>query len=122
MLKTINNNTINKLFNNKCKNEEKNNYKIEKTKKNIKIFNNKDSILLYYLNDYINDSKDIDDAICIVEDDIGSYGICENKEDIEFWTNLNKCIIIYPNNLKDHFKYLKNNKNNLIMFINENNI
>lgn len=122
MIKTINTNIINNLFDQKCKNEEKNNYNIKQTKNNIRIFNDKDSILLYYLDDYINNYKDIDNAINVIEEDIGSHGFCNNDEDIKFWTNLHKCIIIYSNKLEDYFKNLKNKENYLITFINENKI
>lgn len=122
MLKTINKNNINNLFKNQCKKDEKCRYKIEQTKNNIKIFNNKESILLYYLNDYIDNSKDIDNAIDKIEKDIGSYGNCDSKEENSFWKNLNQCIIIYPNNLEDNIKKFINDENLLIMFINEYNI
>lgn len=110
MIKIINNNTINNLYN------------IEQTKNNIKIFNNKESILLYYLDDYVNNHQNVANSINIIEENIGSYGFCENREDIEFWLNLKKCIIIYSNDLNDYVEIFKNKENSLIKFVNENNI
>lgn len=102
------NNNINNLFNKKSKNEEKNVYNIKQTKHNIWIYNDKESILLYYLNYYTDIYDDIDFSLNIIE------------EDIAFWIKLNKCIIIYSNELENYFKKLKNKENSLIVFVNEN--
>lgn len=118
MIKTINNN-INNLFNKKSKNEEKKVYNIKQTKNNIRIYNDKETILLYYLNYYTDIYNDIGISLNIIEDDIGSHGICENDEDIDFWIKLSKCIIIYSNELENYFKKLKNSENSLIVFVNE---
>lgn len=98
-------------------------YKIELNKDSIKIFDKKESILIYHLNDHFDESKNINHAINNIEVKIGSYGICNNKEDIIFWKNLNLCIIIYPINYKDEIKKLKDNQSNkMIVFIEENSI
>lgn len=127
MSKLINNNTINinnlfKLFNKSYKNKEINNYKIEKSNNNIRIFNNKESILLYHLDDYVNIYQNVDNSINIIFNNIGSHGICENNEDIEFWLNLKKCIIIYSNDLKCQSEFFKSKENSFIIFVDENKI
>lgn len=126
MIKTINDN-INKIV------KEKGNYKIINYKNKIVLFNNINSILLYYLGFYTNSfikslffikyikSYYIKKNIIKIEKDIAYYGNVNNDNENNFWNNLNKIVIIYSNDMEDHFKRLINKEDDLIIFVNENN-
>lgn len=98
---------------------QKNCYEIIKYNTKTKIYNDKNSILIYYLKDYMND-KNLDDAIINIEEDIGEYGICFDNEDIIFWNNLTKCIIVYNDDFKINTDILKSKESELIIFVKEN--
>lgn len=98
---------------------QKNCYEIIKYNTKTKIYNDKNSILIYYLKDYMND-KNIDNAIINIEEDIGEYGICFDNEDIIFWNNLTKCIIVYNDDFKINADILKSKESELIIFVKEN--
>lgn len=117
MIKNPNNNIFEYFF----ENRENNKYQINKSDDNIKIYNDKISILIYYLKDYIinSDELDIEDAINNIKENIGSHAYCNNNKDIIFWSNLTKCIIVYPNNLEIYLNTLKNKETDLIIYVKE---
>lgn len=93
-------------------------YKIRKYDNKIEIYNTEISILIYFLKyilDY-NSKINIENIINNIEIDIGLYGSCQNEDDVIFWTNLKKCIIVFPEELE---KNLDNREIQFITYIKE---